>query len=152
MAKISADAVVTLREIDGANVRAICDLAVAPDQESFVAPNAVSMAEYAVTTNAWTRAIYADDDPVGYVLLSDDDDRPRYYLWRFMVDQRYQGLGFGKRAMDLVIDYVRARPSAAGLFVSYVPGPGSPKVFYERLGFADTGHEEGGEVEAFLAF
>jgi diamine N-acetyltransferase len=95
MAKFSADIEVTLRDIDSANVRAICDLAVAPDQVSFVAPNAVSMAEYAVTTKAWTRAIYADDDPVGYVLLSDDDDRPRYYLWRFMIDQRYRASALG---------------------------------------------------------
>jgi hypothetical protein len=54
--------------------------------------------------------------------------------------------------MDLVIDYVRTRPDAAGLFVSYVPGPGSPKEFYEGLGFADTGRVEGGEVETFLVF
>ena len=58
---MSPDAGISLREITSDNVRAICDLSVAPDQDQFVAPNAVSMAEYAVTTKAWTRAIYADD-------------------------------------------------------------------------------------------
>lgn len=149
---MSPDAEITLRDVTSDNVRAVCALAVAPDQEEFVAPNALSMAEYAVTTKAWTRAVYADDEPVGYVLLSDDDEQPRYYLWRYMIDQRYQGLGFGHRAMELVIEYVRARPAADGLFVSYVPGEGSPESFYKNLGFVDTGKVHGGEVEALLSF
>ena len=149
---MSPDAGISLREITSDNVRAICDLSVAPDQEQFVAPNAVSMAEYAVTTKAWTRAIYADDNPVGYVLLSDDDEKPRYYLWRFMIDQRYQGLGFGKRSMDLVIDYVRGRPGADGLYLSYVPAEGGPEDFYKNMGFVDTGRVHDGEVEALLTY
>lgn len=149
---VTAVAEVSLREIDSANVRAVTALDVAPHQQAFVAPNAVSMAEYAVTTRAWTRAIYADEELVGYVLLSDDGEQPRYYLWRFMIDERYQGLGFGKRAMDLVIDYVRALPGADGLYLSYAPAEGGPGGFYKRLGFVDTGREEGGEVEALLAF
>lgn len=149
---VAADAVVSLRQIDSENVRAITRLDVAPHQQGFVAPNAVSMAEYAVATLAWTRAIYADEEPVGYVLLSDDDEQPRYYLWRFMIDQRHQGLGFGKRAMDLVIDYVRSRPGADGLYLSYVPAEGGPEDFYKALGFVDTGRVHGGEVEALLRF
>lgn len=147
---MSPDAEITLRAVDSDNVRDVCRLAVTPDQEQFVAPNAVSMAEYAVTDNAWTRAVYADEELVGYVLLSDDEEQPRYYLWRFMIDQRYQGLGFGKRATDLVVDYVRTRPGADGLYVSYVPGDGSPEHFYKKFGFVDTGVVHGGEVEALL--
>ncbi len=149
---ITAHAEVSLREIDRDNVRTIIRLEVAPHQRAFVAPNAISLAEYAVTAKAWTRGIYADDEPVGYVLLSDDDEQPRYYLWRFMIDRRYQGLGFGRRAMDLVIDYVRGRPGATGLYLSYVPTPGGPEDFYKALGFVDTGRVHGGEVEAFLEF
>ncbi len=149
---VGPDATVTLREIDRENVRAVVKLEVAPHQRGLVAPNGVSLAEYAVATKAWTRAIYADDEPVGYVLLSDDDEKPRYYLWRYMVDQRYQGLGFGKQGMDLIIDYVKGRPGADGLYLSYVPGPGSPEGFYKALGFVDTGRVHGGEVEAYLEF
>lgn len=150
-AELSAAAEVELREIDSDNVRAITRLEVAPHQRAFVAPNAVSLAQYAVTNKAWTRAIYADDEPVGYVLLSDDHERQRYYLWRFMIDRRYQGLGFGTKGMELVIDYVKGRPGASGLYLSYVPAQGGPEGFYKRLGFVDTGKVHGGEVEAFLS-
>ena len=150
---VDAGATVTLREIDATNVREITRLAVAPHQRAFVAPNAVSLAQYAFATKAWTRAIYAGDTPVGYVLLADEEDEPyRYFLWRFMIDRRYQGMGFGEAAMGLIIEHVRSQPGAIGLATSYVPLAGGPGEFYHRLGFVDTGHEDGGELETVLAF
>ena len=147
---VERDSRVTLREVDDNNVRAILELDVAPHQKAYVAPNAVSLAQYAVATKAWTRAIYAGEIPVGYVLLSDDDDEPRYYLWRFMVDCRYQGKGFGRDAMALIHDYVRSRPGGTRLYLSYVPLRGGPEPFYKSLGYVDTGVEHEGELEAVL--
>ncbi|MEN8234487.1 MAG: GNAT family N-acetyltransferase [Actinomycetota bacterium] len=149
---VEADAPVTLREITGENVRDIIKLDVAPHQKAFVAPNAISLAQYGVTTKAWTRAVYAGDTPVGYVLLSDDDEKRRYYLWRFMIDRCHQGRGLGAAAMGLVIDYVKGRPGAEGLYTSYVPISGGPEGFYKSLGFTDTGEEDEGEIETYLAF
>ena len=152
-AVIATGATVTLREITGDNVRAVTKLDVAPSQKAFVAPNAVSLAQYAVAEKAWTRAVYADDTLVGYVLLADDEGEAyRYYLWRFMIDRRYQGMGFGAAAMELIIEYVRSQPGAEGLATSYVPLTGGPGEFYHRLGFVDTGNEDDGELESFLAF
>ena len=54
---------VELREITSESVRAICELDVAADQRSFVAPNAVSIAEAHFTPGHWMRAIYADGSP-----------------------------------------------------------------------------------------
>jgi len=152
-AGVGGEAAITLREIRGDNVRAIMRLAVAPHQRAFVAPNAVSLAQYAFATTAWTRAVYADETPVGYVLLADEEGEScRYFLWRFMIDQRYQGKGFGEAAMGLIIEYVRNLPDANGLATSYVPLAGGPGEFYHRLGFVDTGEEDEGELETFLAF
>ncbi|MEA2010770.1 MAG: GNAT family N-acetyltransferase [Actinomycetota bacterium] len=152
-ATIAGEATVTLREITGENVRAVTRLDVAPFQKAFVAPNAVSLAQFAVAENAWTRAVYADDTAVGYVLLAvDEGDAYPYYLWRFMIDRRYQGRGFGEAAMELVIGHVRGRPRAKGLATSYVPLTGGPGEFYHRLGFVDTGEEDGGEILTYLAF
>ncbi len=145
-------AVVTLREIDQENVLAVTGLDVAPHQQSLVAPNAVSLAQYAVAPKAWTRAVYADETAVGYLLVFDDPDAPEYSLWRFMIDRRFQGRGFGRRAIDLVIDYVRTRPGATGLSTSYEPIAGGPGPFYHALGFVDTGEQDEGELVTFLAF
>jgi len=133
------DAEVSLREITSENVHAICALEVRPDQQRFVATNATSLAEARFSPLAWYRAIYAGETPVGFVMLADDADEQRYFVWRYMIDREYQGLGFGRKAMALVIDYVRSRPGARELTLSYSPGDGSPQGFYASLGFEDTG-------------
>ena len=128
------DSVVTLREVTRDNVRSVIALETTPEQKQFVAPNATSVAEAHFSPLAWMRAIYADDTPVGFVLLSDDPEEPKYYLWRYMVAAEYQGLGFGLRALQLVVDYVRSRPGAKEMLLSYVPGEGCPRDFYARSG------------------
>jgi diamine N-acetyltransferase len=148
---VTVGAVITLDEVTGESVRAICRLAVAPDQSAFVAPNAVSFAEALFEPHAWYRAIAADGVPVGFVMLYDDPAEPVYYLWRFMIDARHQGKGYGARALELVLAHVRERPGATELKVSWVPGEGSPEGFYRRLGFEPTGEIDEGEVVARLA-
>jgi len=142
---VSPDSVVTLREVTGDTVRDVVRLAVRDDQTRFVASNAVSIAQAHFAPEAWFRAIYADDTPVGFVMLSDKPEIPEYYLWRFMIDGRYQGMNFGRRALELIIAHVRTRPAARTLVLSIVPGDGSPQGFYERLGFRLTGEVEDGE-------
>jgi diamine N-acetyltransferase len=143
-------ATVTLREVTAETVRDICDLSVAPEQTSYVASNAVSIAEAHFAPEAWFRAVYADETPVGFVMLYQDTAKPEYSLWRFMVDARYQGRGFGKRALLLVIDHVRTLPGATELWLSYVPGAHAPVAFYRSLGFVETGAENEGELEMRL--
>lgn len=142
---------VELREVTGETVRAICSLKVAPDQETFVAPNAVSIAEAYFHPTAWFRAIYADGEPVGFVMLDDDASKSSYNLWRLMVADGFQGRGYGRRAVELLIDYVRSRPGATALTTSWVPGERGPAEFYRKLGFVPTGEMDGGEVVGRLA-
>jgi diamine N-acetyltransferase len=144
------DSVVTLREVTRDNVRAICALEVREDQRGFVAPNSFSLAEGSVTPTAWYRAIYADETPVGFVMLNEEPEKPRYYLWRYMIGGEYQKLGFGRRALEQVIEHVRTHPGATELLLSFVPGEGSPRDFYARLGFEETGAQHFTELEMRL--
>lgn len=142
----SARSRIALREIDASTVRAICDLAVRPDQRRFVAPNAVSIAQAYFSPHAWFRAIYADSTLVGFLMLEDRPQEPEYYLWRFMIDARFQGMGFGRRAIDLLVEHVRTRPNATELLTSVLQAEGGPQGFYEALGFELTGEYEEGEA------
>ncbi|MCE7989428.1 MAG: GNAT family N-acetyltransferase [Caldilinea sp. CFX5] len=150
---VTHDATVTLREITAATVNDILKLKVAAAQEQFVANNAVSLAQAHFSKYAWFRAIYADETPVGFLMLHDEPESaegPIYYLWRFMLDDRYQRMGFGRKAIGLLVDYVKTRPNATELLLSYVPQDGGPKPFYESLGFVHTGREHDGELEMRL--
>jgi diamine N-acetyltransferase len=147
---VSPDSQVTLKEVTAKTVRAICNLSVTETQSNFVAPNAVSIAQAYFEPKAWFRAIYADDIPIGFVMLFDNPEKPTYYLWRFMIDARYQQMGFGRQAIQLLIDYVQTRPQATELLVSYVPTANGPGPFYHKLGFEPTGEMDGIEEVASL--
>jgi diamine N-acetyltransferase len=137
---------VELREVTGETVRQICALAVAPHQTGFVAPNAVSIAEAHFEPNAWFRAIYVGDEPVGFIMLEDDVAKNEYFLWRLMIADGQQGKGYGRRAVELLLDEVRTRPGATELQTSYVPGEEGPEGFYRKLGFEPTGEWDDGEM------
>ena len=148
--KINSHSKVTLQEINGKTVRAVCNLKVTAEQNRFVALVAVSIVQAYYEPRAWFRAIYADETPIGFVMLHDDREEPLYYLWRFMIDARYQKMGFGKKAMKLLMAEVRTRPKATELLVSYVPDEDGPGLFYHKLGFKPTGEMEGIEEIARL--
>jgi diamine N-acetyltransferase len=140
------EAEVTLREITADTVRAICRLTdtLTPPKKYMVAPNAVSIAQAHFEPKAWFRAIYADETPVGFVMLYDDageppGDKPDYFLWRFMIAEPHHGKGYGRRAIELLADYVKSRPGATALETSCGQGPGSPEGFYRKVGFQRSG-------------
>jgi diamine N-acetyltransferase len=145
--KPAEDLTVRLREVTQDTVRAICRLEVAPEQRHFVASNAVSIAQAYFQPKAWFRAIYAGEEPVGFVMLLDDPDAQRYFLWRLMIDAAHQGRGYGRRALELLVEQVRSRPGATELGTSCVPAAdGGPEHFYLAFGFEPTGEVEHGEM------
>lgn len=150
-AEVDRSSVVTLREITEENLEPVLWLKVSPEQDKFVANNAVSVAQGHYSRFAWFRAIYADETPVGFVMLSNDEEKPEYYLWRYMIDARYQKLGFGRRALEHVIAYVRTLPRAETLTLGCVEGKGSALGFYQSMGFQSTGAYEHGEAIMELA-
>jgi len=143
-----SDADVSLREITEETVVSIIKLSetLSDDQQKMVAPNAVSIAQAHFSDKAWFRAIYANETPVGFVMLYDNPDKGEYFLWRLMIAEPHQKKGFGERAIGLLADHVRTRPNAASLGASYVPTDGGPEGFYKKLGFEPTGEVEHGEI------
>jgi diamine N-acetyltransferase len=150
---------VTLREITDDNRAAVEALSITEEQDQYVAGVAESLVEAAELPDArpWYRAVYADDEPVGFVMISDGIlvDNPEYvgpyYLWRLLVDRRFQGRGYGTAALDLVVEHVRTRPDARVLLTSHVVGPTSPVSFYLQYGFRLTGDVHEGEPLLELA-
>ncbi len=140
---------VELREITSETVRTVTALAVAPDQTGYVASNANSIAEAYFEPKAWFRAISAGDELVGFAMVYRDPGAGEFYVWRFMVDERHQGKGYGKRAMELLVEEARS-DGASAVTLSVVPGDNSARDFYVRLGFEETGTVHGGEVEMRL--
>ncbi len=141
---------VTLREITAETVRRVVELKVAPHQYDYVAENGLSISQAHFSDKAWFRAIYADEEIVGFIMLMDDIPNQDYFLWRLMVAEPHQGKGYGRKAVELLCDEVRTRPGGIRLTTSVRPGPHSPGPFYEKLGFTYTGTKFGEELELAL--
>jgi diamine N-acetyltransferase len=144
---------VTLREITPANEASVRTLAAPYGEDLFVVSASESLDEAASSPDArpWYRAIYLGDRPIGFVMLSFDvpQGQPeypwRYFLWRLLIDPRYQRRGYGHTAMALVMDVVRSSPGGTELFTSVFPGDGGPAPFYRSIGFEPTGEWFGDE-------
>lgn len=145
---------VSLRPLSESNREAVDALRVSPGQERFVSGVAESLVEAAEHPDAralcWV--VHAEDTPVGFVMIADEVGSPEYiphYLWKLLIDERYQRQGFGTATLDLIVEYFRGRPEVEALTTSAAQGDGSPIAFYERYGFEQTG-EVSSDDEVFL--
>lgn len=132
---------VSLEEVTEQSLRSVLNLSVSEKQSEFVAANAISISQAYFSKTAWFRAICYKKVPVGFLMLDDDHNNAEYFLWRLMVDQRFQHNRFGTKALELLVEYVKTRPDAKELITSCKPGEGSPAKFYEHFGFKATGQK-----------
>lgn len=155
-----------LKKINRKNVGEILKLEVFDNQKSFVAPNNISIIEayLAIVENGhvFTFGIYNDDAPVGFLMIgfdvnSDDADAPKiakgnYNIWRFMIDKNFQGKGFGKKAMDLALEFVNTFPCGIAQYcwLSYESDNDIARQLYQSVGFVETDEKDGEEIVAIL--
>ena len=144
---------VTLRPITLENRREIFRLDVTEEQHRFVASNLSSAATaWVLITNGGhpvTFAVYADETPVGFTLITygiNSYELPsvaegNYNILRLMIDQRYQGRGYGREAMRLILDYIRTFPMGPAelVWIQYMPDNLAAKKLYESFGFRENG-------------
>ena len=144
---------IRLVEVTDANRDAVIGVRVRPGQQRFVASVEKSFAdaEKYPEGKPWYRAVYAGDEPVGFVMVSWNNTpgpglHGPFFLWRLLIGAGHQGHGYGTAILDQVVELIRA-DGATELITSYVPGEGCPEPFYRRYGFQPTGEiDEEGEV------
>ena len=142
---------VILREITSENWRLVTRLHVADDQTAFVAPNDYSLLEAAYDNPKYQftpLAVYADDTPVGFVMYGQIDFNGRWAwaIWRLMVDGEHQRKGYGRAALGLTVERMRAEHGCDEIFISFLPDNHSARTLYAAEGFEDTGEIDEGEI------
>jgi len=143
--------------ITASTFKKICDLSktLPAPQRNMVADNVYSIAEASFSDSAWFRAIYADENRIGFIMThtgsdyEDGIDCPGVFLWRFMISKSFQRKGYGRKALEKLNQHLKAM-SIPGLYVSFGQGEGSPEGFYRHLGFTPTGDTYGDEIELCL--
>ena len=154
---------ITLEPIDRKNVWKVAKLTVKPEQTGFVASNTESLLEaYATRAEGLTAlpfAICREHEPVGFVMFGygtlGEEGEPsvaagNYCLWRLMIDQAYQGQGYGREALQAALTYLRTQPCGPGAlcWLSYEPENTGAKALYSAFGFRENGETDGDELVA----
>lgn len=142
-----------LRAINEDNFLDAFGLKLAPGQEKFVSHPIRSLAQaYVYRDQCQPFGVYADNKPVGYVMVIYDYDVPEYDIWHMMIDGSAQGKGYGGAALDLVLDYIRTKPFGSSDRVALTCNKENPvaRKLYESRGFAATGVEDEDEIELAL--
>lgn len=144
---------ITFRDVTKANWLECVRLKPRDDQKTFVAPNAFSLAESKYYPELVPLAIYADETMVGFLMWGPpdrEDNNGVYWIIRLMIDERYQGKGYGRDAMQQIITQLREKPDCMAIQLSYEPENLGAEILYNSLGFHKTGEILEGELVSRL--
>ena len=84
-------------------------------------------------------AIYADERMVGFIMYDFEPKNGTGYITRLMVDQKYQGNGYGREALQAVIGEISAISECRQIQISYNPRNAPAEKLYASVGFVKTG-------------
>lgn len=138
-----------LRKVDESNFIDCFNLNLGGGQEKFVSHPIRSLAQAYVYYNQCTPfAIYKDNTVIGYVMVIYDYDEETYNIWHMMIDEKYQGRGYGTEAVALCIDYIKSKPFGKSneIILTCSMNNSHGIHIYEKLGFKDTGERDEDEI------
>lgn len=144
---------ICLKPVDENNFLDIFRLKLGEGQDRFVSHPIRSLAQaYVYRAQCQPFGIFDNEKAVGYVMVIYDNDIPEYDVWHMMIDVSQQGNGYGKAALQLVLDYIRQKPFGHSNRVALTCNRDNAHALalYTHMGFAYTGTEDEDEVELAL--
>lgn len=111
----------------------------------FVASNENGLALAYAHKEMNPRGIYCDDKMVGFIMYAKDPDDGLYYINRLMIDEKYQGRGYGTEALKILIQELKEE-GVQSLDIIHKPDNHSAIRIYVRLGFLLTEERLGDDV------
>ncbi len=139
---------VVLKSLGAAEREAVIALSVADHQDDFVATNAESLEEADENPACVPLGIFASGEPiavdgpaapVGFAMYTLDADDGNWWIYRLMIDQRFQKRGYGRAGLRAVIERMSAIPGCDAIYLGVVQENQAAAAFYRQEGFRETG-------------
>jgi diamine N-acetyltransferase len=144
---------VKLKKVTADNWEEVVELELRGSQEDLVASNLYSVAEAQFDPDARPRAVYAGKRIVGFLMYDVEKTKGKAKeasIYRFMIDRKYQGKGYGRKALSKALEEIRGIPGVNRISICYMPKNPVAKPFYTSFGFVEVGRNRDGEVVAVL--
>ena len=135
---------VSLHQITKENYEEVCELDVTKEQQDYVACNMWSLVESQFNEGYETRAIYADEEPVGFFMWV-QESKIKTSIWRFMIDKAHQQKSIGRTALNLALAEIKEVVNLQEIEICYNPNNPVAKEFYSSFGFSEVGMDEDNE-------
>ncbi len=133
---------IALRPLDEENWETCIELSVAKEQQDFVASNLYSIAQTRFEPTWVPLVIYDGDTMVGFMMYDSAD----YEIIRLLIETDHQGKGYGRLAMEQLIELFERQYAHPTTTTSYVPENRAAERLYLSLGFEKTGEINDGEI------
>ena len=136
---------IRLEEVNEENWR--LPLKVADAQKNYVPSPAMILARaYAYRkSRSVAYVIYSGETPVGMVMYHDCSSLNAYIFSELFIDERYQGRGYGRAAVESVLDRMRSDGRYRKVCLCYIEGNTAARALYQSFGFVET-DRDGDEI------
>lgn len=143
---------VLLKEITKENFWECIELSVGKEQVDFVTSNAISIAQSKVQPECIPLVVYDDNIMVGFIMYCIDEDDGEYWIYRMMIDERYQGKGYGKKALEKLLEIIKQDNCHNKIFLGVKKENEHAVKLYKSFGFEFNGQIFGKEHIMMLEY
>jgi len=141
-----------LKQVTVDNFDAVIALELCQEQKELVLSNVISLAQAYVQPECIPLAIYADDTLVGFLMYCIDREDDEYWIYRLMIDRKFQRRGFAKKATQLLIETIKKDRSRQHIYLGVNQENTPAMELYLSLGFQFNGEVFGKERIMVLGY
>ena len=142
---------VHLEPVTKDNLDEVLSLTVHDIQKGFVSTTAESLAQaYVYKDTAFPFAVYDGREVVGFIMMGYYEVKHYYTLWKLLIDRNHQHKGYGRKALELGIAFLKDRFHVSEIYTGVSLGNSTAKALYLSVGFRQTGLEENNMQELCL--
>lgn len=115
--------------------------------EKTIASNCLSLAQASLYDSWVVKSIYYEKTLVGFTMYGYSDELEGYEICRLMIDYHFQGKGYGKESLKLIVGEMGRTYQCKEVLLCVQPDNTKAKRLYTNFGFEDTGKTIKGNVD-----
>lgn len=133
---------IDIKRVDDSNFAKILELKVAQDQLGYIETVEECLKDAKECEYYVPAGLYIDDELIGFAMYGSfphQVEGKRIWLDRFLIDEHYQGQGYGKMMLEYMIEYLKHNFDAKLLYLSLYDDNERAYQMYLKQGFRANG-------------